>query len=102
MPLLFPIPLDLPGQLSITLRPRGGDWLNDDVAALRREGVELVVSLLCFDEQHELGLDREEELCDADGIAFVSLPVPDLDVPPDPESFVRSVRQLAARIRDGA
>lgn len=45
--------------LSITLRPRGGDWLEVDVAALSVKGVNVLVSLLENDEAAELGLVDE-------------------------------------------
>jgi hypothetical protein len=32
-----------PGRLSTMARPRGGDWLADELAALRRRGVDVLV-----------------------------------------------------------
>jgi hypothetical protein len=36
----------LAGRLAIVPRPRAGDWLDDEIAAWRAEGIDLVVSLL--------------------------------------------------------
>src|ERR1700743_3176736 len=44
------------GRLAIVPRPRGGDWLADDLHALRREGIDILVSLLTPSEVEELGL----------------------------------------------
>ena len=68
-------------RLAIMARPRAGDWLEDEVAHWRRSGVGLVVSLLEGDEVRELGLERRESLCEANGIAFLSFPIPDREVP---------------------
>src|SRR5437870_3377638 len=38
------------GRLAISPRPRGGDWLEDEVREWRLAGVEAVVSLLTSDE----------------------------------------------------
>ena len=44
------------GRLAIVPRPRGGEWLDDDVRALKEQGFDLVVSLLTPDEAIDLGL----------------------------------------------
>ena len=64
-------------------RPRAGDWLEDEVAHWRAEGVGLVVSLLEPAEARELGLEAEAEACRAQGIEFLNFPIPDRGVPPD-------------------
>ena len=71
---MFKIPLDVNGVLATTPRPRGGDWLEDDV---RRWGL------------HGVGI-------------IVSLPVPDLGVPADAAGFIERVHALAGRLCDGA
>jgi len=45
-------------------------------------GVAAVVSLLTKDEMNEMELQHEEDLCQANGILFVSLPIVDRSVPP--------------------
>jgi protein-tyrosine phosphatase len=75
------IPTPAPGLLGILPRPRGGDWLADEVAAWRRAGVDAVVSLLTPDEAADLALTDEAAECRARGIEFLSLPVPDRGVP---------------------
>lgn len=95
----FRIPLDVPGTLAITPRPRGGDWLRDDIQRLGAEGVGLLVSLLTRPEQQELGLEDEAGMCAACGVAFVSVPVADLGVPEDARSFIAVVGRLATALQ---
>ena len=101
MAVIFRIPLSSHGSLAITPRPRGGDWLDDDIAALARSGIGVLVSLLGGDEQYELGLAAEAAACSRCQIEFVSLPVPDLGAPTDGEAFIRAVQGLANRIGAG-
>jgi hypothetical protein len=73
---MFKVLLNASGSLWIVPRPRGGDWLDDDIAGLARRGVEVLVSLLCEDEQIELGLEQELAACASQNVDFLSLPVP--------------------------
>lgn len=76
-------------KLGIMARPRAGDWLEDEIDNWRREGVELVVSLLEPAEVSELGLDDEPRLCRERGIEFISFPIPDRGVPGNQTAAVR-------------
>ncbi|MGH2609651.1 MAG: protein-tyrosine phosphatase family protein [Tepidiformaceae bacterium] len=69
------------GRLAVCPRPRGGDWLADDLAALRRAGVDVLVSALTPAEEMELGLAEEPMLAEAAGLRFVLLPTGDFGVP---------------------
>lgn len=70
-----------PGRLAIAPRPRGGDWLEDEVRSWRDSGVDEVVSLLTPDEVAELALDQEGKWCRAHGIQFHSFSIPDRGIP---------------------
>jgi len=87
--------------LCIVPRPRGGDWLEDEIAAFARLGIEVVVSLLTADEQIELNLEGESAACVSHDIEFVSLPVPDLSVPIRADEFVAAVLRLLRLIHGG-
>jgi hypothetical protein len=52
-----------PNRIAIVARPRGGDWLCDELIALSREGIDVLVSMLTEEESNELGLHRESEEC---------------------------------------
>jgi protein-tyrosine phosphatase len=87
--------------MAIVARPRGGDWLSDELSALSREGIDVLVSMLTEEEANELGLERESEDCQAAGIRFVNLPIPDRSVPSGTDDFLRSVEELAEIVREG-
>jgi hypothetical protein len=42
-------------RLAIVPRPRGGDWLEDELDQMKRAGVDVLVSMLQVDEAAELG-----------------------------------------------
>ena len=70
-----------PGKLALSARPRGGDWLEDEVASWRGAGVSTVLSLLTDAEERDLDLTSEGRYVRAQGLKFVSLPIPDRQVP---------------------
>ena len=91
----------LPHRLAIMPRPRGGEWLADEIASLRRQGVDVIVSLLTPDEIAELGLEQETDCCHLAGIEFVSMPIEDRSVPPDPRAARALIERLASNLKDG-
>lgn len=82
-------------------RPRGGDWLAEELAALRELHVDTLVSLLTADEAIELDLDAEPDLARAAGLSFRSFPVPDYTVPRLDAATVDFIDRLAADVRAG-
>ena len=60
-PDLFWIPGPWRGRLAMATRPRGGDWLDDEVSGWRRAGLDVIVSLLEKDEDAQLELGREAD-----------------------------------------
>lgn len=85
---LYWVETGAPGRLAIMARPRAGDWLVDEMRALRTAGVDLVVSLLTDEAVRELGLEEEQGACEIVGLAFSSFPIPDRDVPSGIADFV--------------
>ncbi len=81
------------GKVALAARPRGGDWLKDELESWRRAGVDIVVSLLTPDEERELQLQDEARDAKAQGMTFLSLPVRDRHVP-DSEASLNSTVQL--------
>jgi len=70
-----------PHRIAIVARPRGSDWLEDDLKRLSSEGIGALVSMLTPEEAAELGLSEEGRLCDQCGISFFNLPIADRSVP---------------------
>ena len=69
------------GKIGILLRPRGADWLEDEIAAWREAGIDMVVSLLEPEEETQLVLEGEAAAAAARGIDFRPFPIPDRGVP---------------------
>ena len=66
-----------PLQLAIASRPQGGEWLEEDVRKLKDEGIDILVSLLSWEESRELDLEEEKAVCSSVGMAFVNFALPD-------------------------
>ena len=49
------------GEVAIVLRPRGGDWLPDEIEALKDEGFEVIVSLLTGQKEWVASLFTQPE-----------------------------------------
>ncbi|MGB0931499.1 MAG: protein-tyrosine phosphatase family protein [Chitinophagales bacterium] len=75
-------------------RPRGGDWLWDDLVSLKTRGVETLVCLMDKDELYELELEEEAENCKKIGIEFIHFPIPDFGLPSDKVATKRLILQL--------
>jgi protein-tyrosine phosphatase len=89
------------GRLAVLPRPRGGDWLEDEIQSLRHAGVDILLSLLTQEEIAELDLVHEADCCAACGIQFVSFPIIDRGVPTSvPEALV-VVQRLATATGKG-
>ena len=85
-----------PGRLAISARPRGGDWLEEEIRAWRAAGVDTVVSLLMPVEMDDLGLQREAEVCRKNGVEFLSFPIVDRSIPTLDSNAVDLFEQIEA------
>jgi len=90
-----------PGRIATAARPRAGDWLEDELRSWKGEGANVVVSLLERDETVELELGGEAAVCQALGLTFINMGVPDMGVPIEMGETRRLVSDLAARVRRG-
>jgi hypothetical protein len=84
-----------PGRLAVMPCPRGGDWLDGEIRALKNDGVDILVSLLTPEEDEYLGLTAEGETAKAHGIRYYSHPIYDRGIPADPRSTWALARELA-------
>jgi protein-tyrosine phosphatase len=89
------------GRLAISSRPRGGDWLPDEMQNWKSAGVSTVLSLLTSGEERELNLEKESREAQEAGLKFVSLPIPDLQVPSSPSEVAAVLDELDAAISSG-
>ena len=89
------------GRLAIAPRPRGGDWLGDEMRAWHAAGGDVVVSLLEPHEIAEFDLAGEAAECAANGMRFVSLPVADRGTPTSRATFAAVVAGIAGELAAG-
>src|SRR5664279_2867071 len=85
-----------PGKLAISARPRGGDWLGDELTSWRRSGVDEVVSLLVPEEAEGLELQDEAAYSGDAGLQFRSFPIVDRSVPASKWDALRCIEDLDA------
>jgi protein-tyrosine phosphatase len=83
-------------------RPRGGEWLNEEVEAWRAASVSVVVSLLESQEIRDLELREEGALCAAHGIAYRHFPIPDRGTPSSGKAVHALVAELHSALTRGA
>jgi protein-tyrosine phosphatase len=88
-------------RIAIVPRPRGGDWLEDEIQHMKLAGVDVLVSMLPDDEAAELGLAQEAALCEAAGITFFSFPIPDRQTPSSATAFGKLVDSLSGEVDAG-
>jgi len=88
-------------RLAIIPRPRGQDWLPDDISLLQRTGIDVVVSALTAAENEELGLVEESRCCQSIGIEFLSFPIEDRSVPNSSAEFTELVNSVTDLLRRG-
>lgn len=100
-PQLYWIDGGSPGRLALLPRPRGGEWLEDEVRAWKNEKIDIVLSLLTEEEMEELGLEREAALCAADGLEYISFPIDDHGVPDSTLKMRQLATKMAANLAEG-
>lgn len=91
-----------PLRLAMMARPRGGEWLEDEIAGWRRMGIESVVSLLHPYEAKELDIVEEESICTTHGICYRSFPIRDRGTPESVQAFLALADEIAASVKVGA
>jgi protein-tyrosine phosphatase len=90
-----------PGNLALGARPRGGDWLDDEIKGWHREGVDEVLSLLTRDEEQDLDLTNEAKVASNEGIKFLSFPFPDRQVPGSRAALTSILEKVDADLSTG-
>jgi protein-tyrosine phosphatase len=99
-PDFYVINRDSPGILATMARPRGGDWLDDEMSGLAMAGISVLVSLLTDAEMAEVGLSAEAAAARDAGLVFYRLPTPDRHVP-DQAASLSLARSLRAHLAAG-
>src|SRR4051812_231725 len=87
------------GKLALAARPRGGDWLQDEMAGWAEAGVGTVFSLLTPDEEASLELSDEAVEAEAHNMRFTSFPIEDRQVPTSPSELAKALERLEADLQ---
>ena len=90
-----------PGKLAMSARPRGGEWLEDEVAHWRRSGIDSVLSLLENHEELDLDLVGEATVVRCQGMQFISFPIVDRQVPESQKAFVKMLDKIETELNGG-
>ena len=98
---IYWIAREYPGKLAVFPRPRGEDWLADEVRAWAAAELEVIVSLLTEEEVTELGLAQEAELCRSYELEFISFPIVDRSIPTSRDETLRLASRLVKLLRAG-
>jgi protein-tyrosine phosphatase len=89
------------GKLALAARPRGGDWLEDEIEGWRNAGIDTVLSLLTPEEERDLELKDEAREVKKRGMRFVSFPIQDRKVPVSQPGLVAAMENLDVDLSAG-
>jgi protein-tyrosine phosphatase len=89
------------GRLSVAPRPRGEDWLADELLAWREAGYDVLVSLLTSGEAEELGLKDEPAAATSAGLKFLTFEIADMGVPESLTRWSTFVDEVHAEVQHG-
>jgi len=89
------------GKLAMSARPRGGEWLSDDIASWRRAGIDAVLSLLTPDEEHDMNLREEASEAKKQQMEFISFPIPDRQIPNSEPKWAGVLEEVTRTLSEG-
>ena len=88
-------------KLGIMPRPRGDDWLEEEIIKLKKQNIGLWVSLLEQHEINELGLKKQPSLCSKHHLEYINFPIVDRHVPDKGAKIDSLIDQLCQKIQNG-
>jgi protein tyrosine/serine phosphatase len=86
---------------ALAARPRGDDWLDEELLRWRAAGLDSVLSLLTSEEEHDLGFDGEANGVRAAGMNFLSFPISDREVPTSDVALRKQIEELNRELLTG-
>lgn len=81
-------------------RPRGGEWLDDEIRLIKNAGVDVLVSMLEYHEISRLELEKEELFCKENKIIYLNFPIVDRDIPKSFDDVFQFVQKLSIFYQD--
>lgn len=88
-------------KLGIMARPRGGDWLADEITHLKNNKVATLVSLLESNEIYDLELKLEKDFCKAQQIEYINFPIRDRGIPKSGNETDQLIELLSEKLNRG-
>ncbi|SDE95484.1 protein-tyrosine phosphatase family protein [Chitinophaga filiformis] len=88
-------------QLGIMSRPRGNEWLEEEILSVKKQGAKVIISLLEKDEIRELGLERQPAICTKHEMAYLHFPIPDRSIPDEDKNLHNFLAQVKKRLDQG-
>jgi len=89
------------GRAGPSPRPRGGEWLEDELVNWSRAGVNAVFSLLTPEEEQDLDLAAEPSQAKALGLRFLSFPIQDRRTPDSEAGLASALDELDNELTAG-
>lgn len=89
------------GKLALAARPRGGDWLSDEMTVWRSKGIDTVFSLLTAEDERDLDLESEAREVRTRGMEFMSFPIVDRQVPELAAEAAVALKRLDSQLAAG-
>lgn len=94
--------VDTGDRFRLAIMPRPDPYaLDEHLAQLRADGVDVLVSMLQPEEAVRIGLAEEAAACERAGIRFYNHPVPDHDVPIDREATETFAKEILGELEAG-
>ena len=93
--------LDNAASIGIMARPRGNEWLEEEITGLKKQRVAIVVSLLESSEILELSLEKEQQACLHHGIEYRNFPIPDRGLPDKKGNIDTFINKLVSEAKEG-
>ncbi len=98
---IYKVSLEETGLLSISARPRGHEWLEDEINAWGKSGIKHVISLLELKEALSLGLRDEAFFTNRAQMRYTNYCIPDMQVPVKTHDFIDLALNLSQDIQSG-
>jgi len=89
------------GVLAVMAKPVSGEWIEEEFLGIANEGIQHIVSLLEMHEAYEVGLQREKELSEINGMKYTSYQMQDRSVPKSVDIFSDFTKKLHHEIAGG-
>jgi protein-tyrosine phosphatase len=88
-------------KLGIMPRPRGDDWLEEEIIKFKKQNIGTWVSLLEQHEINELGLRNQQSLCSKHKLEYINFPIVDRSIPEKGNKIDSLIETLYQKAKTG-